>query len=206
MDNCKEKIDWSWTLLVLRGLSLRSRPHVYRYFWIRNFFFPDSAPSTYPAYESETFCISSPEWEFVAALYTNMRILKFKSQLTIAFFVNGPLLKETKLYFNGFKRSWFVICDWWISIRFVCFCVSRLLAWDRSYDWRQRKTQSWRRLLNFSVRMFVKSAVIHYESLFPSQPFCLVTQRSSPINGCSHSNHIPFSIWANHSYGSFRAK
>ena len=25
--------------------------------------------------------------------------------------------------FNGLKRSWFVICDWWISIRFVCFCV-----------------------------------------------------------------------------------
>ena len=26
----------------------------------------------------------------------------------------------------GNKRSSFVICDWWISIRFVCFCVSRL--------------------------------------------------------------------------------
>ena len=26
-------------------------------------------------------------------------------------------------YLNGFKRSWFVICDWLISIRFVCFCV-----------------------------------------------------------------------------------
>ena len=26
--------------------------------------------------------------------------------------------------FNGFKRSWLVIGDWWISIRFVCFCVS----------------------------------------------------------------------------------
>ena len=22
------------------------------------------------------------------------------------------------------KKSWFVICDWWISIPFVCFCVS----------------------------------------------------------------------------------
>ena len=28
----------------------------------------------------------------------------------------------------GNKRSSFVICDWWISIRFVCFCVSRLDA------------------------------------------------------------------------------
>ena len=28
---------------------------------------------------------------------------------------------------NRFKRSWFVFCDWWISIRFVCFCVTRFL-------------------------------------------------------------------------------
>ena len=28
----------------------------------------------------------------------------------------------------GTKRSSFVICDWWISIRFLCFCVSRLDA------------------------------------------------------------------------------
>ena len=34
---------------------------------------------------------------------------------------------ETELYLNGFTRSWFVICDWWISIIFVCFCVSRFL-------------------------------------------------------------------------------
>ena len=39
-----------------------------------------------------------------------------------------------KLYFNGFKRSWFVMCDWWISIPFVCFCVSRFVACDRNYD------------------------------------------------------------------------
>ena len=92
-----------------------------------------------------------------------MRILQFKSQLTIAFFtavnhLNGPLRKQ-KLYFNGVKRSRVVICDWWISIRFVCFCASRFVACDRYYDWRQWKTQLWRRILNFRVRMFVKSAV-----------------------------------------------
>ena len=61
--------------------------------------------------------------------------------------------------FIGFKRSRFVICDWWISILFVCFCVSRFVSCDRNYDWQQRKTQLWRRLLTFRVRMFVKSAV-----------------------------------------------
>ena len=43
------------------------------------------------------------------------------------------------IIFNRFKRSRFVICDWWISIRFVCFCVSRFVVCDRNYDWRQRK-------------------------------------------------------------------
>ena len=28
----------------------------------------------------------------------------------------------------GNESPWFVIYDWWISIRFVCFCVSRLVA------------------------------------------------------------------------------
>ena len=69
---------------------------------------------------------------------------------------------------HGFKRSWFVICDWWISIRFVCFSVSRFVACDRNYDWRQRKTQLWKCLLNFRVRMFVKSTVKSQCSLWGS--------------------------------------
>ena len=28
----------------------------------------------------------------------------------------------------GNERPWFVICDWWILIRFACFCVLRLVA------------------------------------------------------------------------------
>ena len=58
-----------------------------------------------------------------------------------------------------------MICDWCISIRFVCFCLSRFIDCDRNYDWRQRKTQLWRRLLHFRVRMFVKSAVIACHSV-----------------------------------------
>ena len=27
-----------------------------------------------------------------------------------------------------------MICDWWISIRFVCFYVSRFVACDRNYE------------------------------------------------------------------------
>ena len=80
----------------------------------------------------------SPMGDSFTALFTNMRILKFKSQLTIAFFaafnhLNGPLRKQN-FTLKGSKGLWFVICDWWISIRFVCFCVSRFVACDRNYD------------------------------------------------------------------------
>ena len=62
-------------------------------------------------------------------------------------------------------RSWFLICDWRISIHFVCFCISRFVTCDRNYDWRQPKTQLWRRLLNFRVRMFLKSTVRQEKTL-----------------------------------------
>ena len=53
------------------------------------------------------------------ALFINMQIVKFKSQLTFAFVaavnhLSRPLRKQ--VYFNRFKSSWFVIFDWWISI------------------------------------------------------------------------------------------
>ena len=67
-------------------------------------------------------------------------------------------LLENKTLLQRVQKVMYGICHWWISISFGCFCVSRFVACDRNYDWRQRKTQLWRRLLNFRVRMFVKSA------------------------------------------------
>ena len=88
-------------------------------------------------------------------LFTNVRILKFKSQLTIVFFtgvnhLNGPLGKQN---FTS-TRSWSVICDWWISIRFVF--QGSLLVIVIMID--GSETRNWP-LLIFRVRMFVKSAV-----------------------------------------------
>ena len=109
-----------------------------------------------------------------------MRILKFKSQLTIAFstavnHLNGPLRKQN-LTLTGSKGQglWFVIGGFSSVL-----CV--FVACDRNYDRRQRKTQLWRRLLNFRVRMFVKSAVIRlylftFNSLkLVSIPYRLIT-------------------------------
>ena len=58
------------------------------------------------------------------------------------------------------KRSLFkrvqkvIVCHWWLLdldpfCAFMCFEVRCLH--DRNYDWRQRKTQSWRRIVNFRV-------------------------------------------------------
>ena len=66
--------------------------------------------------------------------------------------------QETELCFYEFKSSWFVICDWWISIHFVCFCVSGFVACDH---YKKQKMQffivSW--LLNFRVCVLLESAV-----------------------------------------------
>ena len=55
------------------------------------------------------------------ALFTNMRILKFRTQPTIAFFaavnhLNGPLRKQN----FTLRVQKVMVCDLWISIRFVC--------------------------------------------------------------------------------------
>ena len=55
-----------------------------------------------------------------------------------------------------------MVCDQWL-LDFDPFCVFlcfRFVACDRNYDWWQRETQLWRRLLNFRVRFLVKSAVM----------------------------------------------
>ena len=69
------------------------------------------------------------------ARFTNMRLLKFRSQPTIAFFVavnylNGSLRKQN--FTSRVQKV--VVCDLWISIRLVCFSVSRFVACDRNYD------------------------------------------------------------------------
>ena len=74
----------------------------------------------------------------LTALFKNRRILKFKSKLTFAFFpavnhLSGPLRKQN-FTLAGSKGHGFVICDWWISICFVCFCVSGFIARDCNYD------------------------------------------------------------------------
>ena len=67
-----------------------------------------------------------------SVLSKNTWILKLKRQLMFVLFapINRPFRKQIEVYLSGFKRSWFVIWDWWISIHFVCFflCQGSLLV------------------------------------------------------------------------------
>ena len=82
--------------------------------------------------------------KLITALFTNMQTFwSSKPNRWLRFSLPSIILTDLL----GNKR--FVICDWWILIRFVCFCASRFVACDRNCDWRQRKTQLWRRLLYF---------------------------------------------------------
>ena len=132
---------------------------------LSNFRNPNLATFCLYIYLIKPFNLVTLKWtdSFVTALFTNMRILKFKSQLTIAFFaavnhLNGPLRKQN-FTLTGSKGQglWFVIGGF-RSVLCVSG-VSRFVACDCNYNWRQRKTQLWKRLLNFRVRMFVENAV-----------------------------------------------
>ena len=56
--------------------------------------------------------------------------LRCQKTLSITISEEAALSSLSRLYILanllGNERPWFVICDWWISIRFVYFCVSRL--------------------------------------------------------------------------------
>ena len=127
----------------------------------------------------------------LTALFINRQILKFKSELTFAFFpvishLSWPLRKQN-FTLTGSKGHGFVICDWWISIHFVCFCLSGFVAHDCNYDWQQWKMQLWRQLLNF--RVFVKSAVIN-PTIQNSSFYKFLLQCTVCANVLSHSSDI----------------
>ena len=74
--------------------------------------------------------------------FTSTRTPKFKTNLrlcsSLQLIIQRPFRKQIKVYFNDFKRSWFLICYWWISIRFVlCFKVRWLWSYLCHNDGRE---------------------------------------------------------------------
>ena len=61
--------------------------------------------------------------------------------------LSGPPRKH--VYLNELERSWFVIRDWWVSIRFVCFRFQGLLPCDRSVSGNNN------RLAKFASQIFL---------------------------------------------------
>ena len=99
-----------------------------------------------------------------------MQTIKIKSKLTLHSFTGinqliRPLRIQTELHFNEFKCSWLVICDCWISIHSLCFCVSRSTACDgnimtdSSEKYKILLIVSWLLHVNFRVHMLSESAV-----------------------------------------------
>ena len=134
-------------------------------------------PPNVSSWESFIICdMTGTRW-LCTALFKNTHIPKFKCQLAFAFFAvvnhfRGPRRKQ--MFTSTASLQKVMVCDFWLvdfDTGFVCFCVSRFVACDRNYEWRQPKTQLWRRLLNFRVRVFLKSAIkvssFIFQSLFP---------------------------------------
>ena len=88
----------------------------------------------------------------LTVLFKNTQILKFKSQLGCRQIILADLLGNRSLLQRVQKvmvQLWFVIG----RFRSV-LCVSRFDVYNRNHNWRQRKTQLWRQLLNFRVRVW----------------------------------------------------
>ena len=104
-----------WSLLLQCLQKLTHLFNIEIILWNENFF---TMPSEYCPFKHWKLC-----WHRFPHYYSTFQkhatILKLKSY-TINH-LSGPLRKQ--VFFSGFKKSWFVICGWWISIRFVCFCV-----------------------------------------------------------------------------------
>ena len=106
-------------------------------------------------------------WPMVSsftALFKTTRIMKLKSQLTTPFFaavnhLRGPLRKQNFTSTGSKGHGLWLVIGGFRSVLGVSVFQCSLLVIVINYDWRQRKTQFWGRLLNFRVRMFVKSAV-----------------------------------------------
>ena len=63
--------------------------------------------------------------------YSEIRCIALCVLPTSAFSVPSIILAETHVYLHEFKRSLFVIRDWWISISFVRFMFQGSLLCDR---------------------------------------------------------------------------
>ena len=79
--------------------------------------------------------INSRTTAYISVLFTNTRILKFKSQETFPFFsaanhLSGPLRKQS--YLQGVQKVMVCDFDWWTLIcEFLCFTV---LCFDGNDD------------------------------------------------------------------------
>ena len=101
--------------------------------------------------------------EYVRALLRFTKTLEFwslKANWRLRFSLPSIILADLVGNGNLLQRVLKVmVCDWGISSRFVCCCVSRFVTCGRNYAWRQRITQLWKCVLKFRVRVFLKRAV-----------------------------------------------
>ena len=74
--------------------------------------------------------------------------------------LSRPLRKHNYVFLNKFERSWFLICDWWISICSVCFCLSKFIACDCNKMIDTSKKQKSKLAFKFRIYVLLKSTVM----------------------------------------------
>ena len=101
------------------------------------------------------YCIQSTLLEGYALMAASDEFTTGWKSVAGHFVHTGPL-NSFALFTKMFERPGVEISVWLLR------CEKRkriLVACERKYDWQQRKTQLWKRPLNFWVRVFFKGAV-----------------------------------------------
>ena len=95
-------VEANFTRAAFTGHSFRPRPHVSGYFWIRNFFFPDTVSvhkyPVNPTDESATFLIRSPGWKFLKTLWIWNRVDARSGH----FFLSGDLKRLSPVVYREY--------------------------------------------------------------------------------------------------------
>ena len=103
------------------------------------------------------YCAFHKHWLFWSSKANWPRGLRFSLPSII---LTDLSFRKQNFTLTGSKGHgfWFVIGRF-PSVLYVSVFQGSVVSYDRNYDWRQPKTQLWRRRLNFRVGMFLKSTV-----------------------------------------------
>ena len=129
----------------------------------------------------------------VTAVSDNMQPMKSKHLWILGFSVTSIKLWRISAFLpthlsRPLKKQKVIVCDWWILIRFVCFCVSRFVAFELQCSvacfW---KAQYLTRSCKFFIFFILKHGKFRFPRWNCSYTYTQIWQgENEPVHSCQH--------------------